>query len=115
MVVARLFAGSILRDLKTGDDDVNDFKLVISELCKLCFQPESVKTSIDIAVQNNESVEVLVGPVKNHFNKDKLVEEDFWSLSIVQSLSNSLDYINKDGQTYIRVLKQLAPLPYPRY
>lgn len=112
--MARLFVGSLARELNTSDEEVSDFKLIIDEACTLCIR-EAYSGSISIEVQIEKgSIKQTIGPFGPDFKEDIRKEEDVWAMSILQSLTNKVNFVTKDDHTFMELIKQLPPLPYPR-
>lgn len=109
-----MFIGSLAREFNASDDEVNDFKLIIDEACKLCIK-EGLGDSILVEVRvDNEFVKQLVGPFGLNFKKQIHENESAWGISILQALTNKLNFSNKEDQIFLELTKQLPPLPYPR-
>lgn len=90
-------------------DHVDEYKLIIGEACKMCFGHDHSDISIEIAV-DEQTVNMMVGPLKQDGKSGS--DEESWGKLILQSLCNSIEYLEKEGAPYIRVQKQLPPVPY---
>lgn len=55
---------------------------------------------------------MTVGPLSVRPEEKSDSDEESWGKLILQSLCNSIEYLEKDGNSYIKVLKQLPPVPY---
>lgn len=109
-----MFIGSLVRELNGSDDEVNDFKLIIDEACKLCIG-EGLSENISIQIQvQNEFIKQLVGPLETNFKERIHQNEDAWGISIIQALTNKLNFPVKEDHMFLELIKQLPPLPYPR-